>query len=94
MVAATPEGPLGRRAEDRYVPGYGLPSLDEFGRRVREARRQLGLSQEELGQRAGLHRTYIGHVERGEVNPSFKNVLLVAQALEVDPGDLIVGLRI
>jgi DNA-binding XRE family transcriptional regulator len=93
-VAATPEGFRGRRVEERYVPGYGFPPLDEFGRRVREARRQLGLSQEELGKRAGLHRTYIGHVERGEVNPSFKNVLLVAQALAVDPGELISGLGI
>ncbi len=92
-MAATPESFRGRRVEDRYVPGYGCPPLDEFGRRVREARRQLGLSQEELGERAGLHRTYIGHVERGEVNPSFKNVLLVAQALQVDPGDLIAGLH-
>jgi transcriptional regulator with XRE-family HTH domain len=91
---AHPAGSLGRRAEDRYVPGYSFPPLDEFGRRVREARRKLRLSQEELGERAGLHRTYIGHVERGEVNPSFKNVLLIAQALGVDPGDLISGLRI
>lgn len=93
-MVATPESSRGKRAEDRYVPGYGFPPLDEFGRRVREARQKLGLSQEELGERAGLHRTYIGHVERGEVNPSFKNVLLVAQALAVDPGDLIAGLRI
>ncbi len=79
---------------ERYVAGFGFPALDDFGERIRAARRQRGLSQEELGARAGLHRTYIGHIERGEVNPSLRNVLLVAQALEVDPGDILRGLRL
>lgn len=80
--------------DDRYVPGYGFKALDEFGERVREARKALGLSQEQLGARVGLHRTYIGHIERGEVNPSLRNVLLVARGLEVDPGDLLRGLEL
>jgi DNA-binding XRE family transcriptional regulator len=41
-----------------------------FGRAVREAREQLGLSQEELGDRANVHRNYVGGVERGELNPT------------------------
>lgn len=65
----------------------------EFGRRVRGCRATLRISQEQLGERSGLHRTYIGHLERGEVNPTLHNVLLVAQALGVDAADLVRGLR-
>ncbi|MBW3669809.1 MAG: helix-turn-helix domain-containing protein [Actinobacteria bacterium] len=65
----------------------------EFGRRVRGCRAALRISQEQLGERSGLHRTYIGHLERGEVNPTLHNVLLVAQALGVDAADLVRGLR-
>jgi len=54
----------------------------------------MALSQEELGEVAGLHRTYIGHLERGEVNPSLINILRVAKALKIDPSDLVSGLKI
>lgn len=60
---------------------------------MRLCRKRLGLSQERLGELAGLHRTYIGHVERGEVNPSLHNIVRLAAALKVDPGDLIRGLQ-
>jgi transcriptional regulator with XRE-family HTH domain len=50
------------------------------------------MSQEDLGDRSGLHRTYIGHLERGEVNPSLLNILKVAVALEIDVGELLKGL--
>ena len=66
---------------------------DNFGLRIREARKQLDLSQEELGARCGLHRTYIGHLERSEVNPSLTNILRVAEALKIDGGTLITGLK-
>jgi len=65
----------------------------EFGRRVRAGRKVLRLSQEQLGERSGLHRTYVGHVERGEVNPTLHNVLLLAEALGVDASELVRGLR-
>lgn len=94
MVAAGFDGSASSRPQEQYFPGYGLLALEAFGERVRSARRQRGLTQESLGARAGLHRTYIGHIERGEVNPSLRNVLLVAQAVEVDPGDLLRGLRL
>ena len=66
---------------------------DNFGLRIREARKVLDLSQEELGARCGLHRTYIGHLERSEVNPSLTNILRVAEALKIDGGALIAGLK-
>jgi transcriptional regulator with XRE-family HTH domain len=57
-----------------------------FGRAVRRRREGLGISQEELADRAGLHRTYIGDVERGEGNISFVNIVKLARALRVRPG--------
>jgi transcriptional regulator with XRE-family HTH domain len=71
----------------------GRQAAEEFGRRVRKCRTNLGMSQEKLGEQASLHRTYIGHVERGEVNPSLHNIIRVAAALKVDPGDLVRGLQ-
>ena len=52
-----------------------------LGRAVRETRARRGLSQEALGEAAGLHRNYVGAVERGEVNPTFKTLLAVAGGL-------------
>ena len=66
----------------------------EFGTRIRALRKELAMSQEELGEVAGLHRTYIGHLERGEVNPSLINILRVAKALKVDPSNLVSGLKV
>lgn len=54
-----------------------------FGRRVRELRNGLGISQEELADRAGLHYTYIGGIERGERNLGVINVEKMAGALGV-----------
>jgi transcriptional regulator with XRE-family HTH domain len=59
-----------------------------FGRRVRELRMGLGLSQEELAERAGLHRNYIGGVERGERNIGLLNVDRLAAALNSRLSDL------
>lgn len=71
----------------------GTAQAEEFGRRVRATRRGNRVSQEKLGELAGLHRTYVGHLERGEVNPSLYNVIRIAAALGVDPAELIRGLR-
>ena len=71
----------------------GTAQAEEFGRRVRATRRHNRVSQEKLGELAGLHRTYVGHLERGEVNPSLYNVIRIADALGVDPAELVHGLR-
>ena len=46
-----------------------------------------------LAERAGLHFTYVSSVERGERNVSLENIVRLAHALEVDPADLVTGLR-
>jgi len=57
--------------------------LRQFGKRVRELRHKAGISQEDLAARAGIHRTYIGGIERGERNVSLKNIHRIAKALGV-----------
>jgi len=62
--------------------------LKTFGGRVRDIRRQKGLSQEELARRAKIDRTYIGGIERGERNAGIKNVHRIADALGVPAMEL------
>jgi len=62
--------------------------LIRFGKRVRTLRERAGLSQEALAEKAGLHRTYLGGVERGERNLGLKNVFRVAEALGVPVAEL------
>lgn len=57
--------------------------LIRFGEKVREFRRQKGVSQEKLAELAGLHRTYVSSVERGERNVSLLNIAKLAGALQV-----------
>ncbi len=59
-----------------------------FGRRLREIRQERGLSQEELAFRAGLHRTYVSSAERGQRNVGLVNVERLAQALDIEIGEL------
>ena len=65
----------------------------QFGDRVRQLRRGLGMSQEELAARSGLHRTYVGDVERGERNPSLVNIVKLSTALGVTPAVLLTGIE-
>lgn len=60
-----------------------------LARNLRRIRTSTGLSQEELADRAGLHRTYISSIERAERNISLENIFLLARALGVEPSDLI-----
>lgn len=55
----------------------------DFGRRVRDLRQQKELSQEQLGFETKLDRTYISGIERGQRNPSLKNIYKIAKALDV-----------
>ena len=61
--------------------------LLKFGKKVREERARLGLSQEELATRAGVHRTYIGMIERAEKNITLENIEKIAKALKMSIAD-------
>lgn len=57
--------------------------LVKFGKEVRKQRMRLGISQEELAFRAGVHRTYIGMIERAEKNITLSNIEKIAKALKI-----------
>ena len=63
--------------------------LKQFAKKVSILRKQKGWSQEELGKRSGLHRTYIGSIERSERNVSLINVSKIAKAFSVPADSLI-----
>lgn len=63
--------------------------LKKFGCEVKKLRKVKGWSQEELGRRAKLHRTYIGSIERSERNVSLLNIERIAKALSIKIRDLI-----
>jgi len=56
----------------------------EVGFNIRKIREEKGLSQKQLGTLGGLHRAYIGQIERGEKNIGLKNLEKIAKALRVD----------
>lgn len=63
-----------------------------FGAQVRARRKALRLSQEAVGERSGLHRTYISQVERGLRNASLCNIVRLASALDTDASTLLEGM--
>lgn len=67
--------------------------LRNLGARVRTQRLSLGLSQEKLAERAGLNRNYIGGIEQGRRNVATVNLVRLAVALKLDPGDLLANLH-
>jgi transcriptional regulator with XRE-family HTH domain len=74
-------------------PRAKLSAALELGTRVRKRRKELELSQEKLAERADLHWTYISSVERGERNVTLSTLTRLANALSVDPADLVRGLK-
>jgi transcriptional regulator with XRE-family HTH domain len=66
-----------------------LQPNEAFGQVVRAARREMGLSQEELGARCGLDRTYVSGIERGKRNPTIQTVWRFAEGLSEPASALI-----
>ena len=77
-IMAPPFAPMAQRSQAHVA----------LGRAVREARVTNGISQEELAARSGMHRTYVGGVERGERNLSYTNLLRLADALGLSLSEL------
>ncbi len=65
-------------------------SKQVFAQNVKRLRTAAGLSQEELAARAGLHRTYISSIERGQRNVSLENIFAIAAALGTAPSNLLI----
>lgn len=67
--------------------------LKAFGRLIRQRRQALGISQEELGYRAGLDRTYVSGLERGVRNPSLTALVSLARGFSISVSDLAAHLE-
>ncbi len=63
--------------------------LKKFGKRVRELRTERNLTQQQLADISGLHKNYIGMVERGERNPSLLNIDVLSKSLKVSISELL-----
>lgn len=63
-----------------------------IGKRLRSVREKSGLSQEQLSEKAGYYRTYVGHIENGNHSPSVHTMWRLAKVMKVDLGDLLKGL--
>jgi transcriptional regulator with XRE-family HTH domain len=63
-----------------------LPAL---GAAIRQLRAMKAMSQEQLSLEAGLHRNYVGRVERSELSPTFEPLVSIARALDVGPDELM-----
>ncbi len=65
------------------------PVLIEFSKKVRNRRHNLGLTQEELAEKASFHVNFIGGIERATRNPSLTSIIALAKALEIPPKSLL-----
>lgn len=63
--------------------------LAKFGQKMQKMRQSKGVTQEELAARLGMHRTYIGLIERGERNPTIRTLYKIAKALKVYASELL-----
>lgn len=78
-------------ADYRHQTGRmkATPTRKKLGLKIRKIRKSLGISQEELGYRASVHRTYIGAIERAEQNISIDSIHKIAKALKVPADELL-----
>lgn len=71
----------------------GRDPLKLFSERLKELREKRGVSQQRLSELAGLNRNYVSDVERGRRNPCLGNIVKIAEALDVAPGELFRNFR-
>mgnify|MGYP001756700704 FL=1 len=64
--------------------------LVQFGQRIRQLRKDHGLTQEQLAEKTGLHHNYIGMVERGERNLALVNIEIFAKAFDLSLSELFI----
>ncbi|MDO8187282.1 helix-turn-helix transcriptional regulator [Conexibacter sp. JD483] len=77
------------RKEDCLVSDVDPVDLDRLGHAIRVRRRALNLSQNGVARSSGIHRNYIGALERGEVNPTYGTLLRLARGLRMPLDQLI-----
>lgn len=63
--------------------------LEKFGNKMQKTRQSMNVTQEELAAMLGMHRTYIGLIERGERNPTIRTLYKIAKALKVSASELL-----
>ncbi len=81
------------RSPARCYPWVMVRELQvEVGKRIRDRRKAIGLSQEDFAREAGLERSFMGRVERGTQNVSLDTLAKITRALKVDLGELLAGL--
>ena len=72
---------------DNY--GGNMNDREKLGARIRELRKRLNLTQEQLGTRCGLSYKYLGNVERGRENPTFDALVKLSKSLDIEPWELL-----
>lgn len=71
----------------------GSPVCEAFGRNLRAIRKSKGFSQERLAYEAGIDRSYLGKIERGEVNITIEKIYLLAKCLQCLPSEFLLDLN-
>ena len=66
-----------------------MGSQEKLGKNVKKAREKLGLTQEELAEKVGIHVSYVSRIERGKVNPSYDILENLAKVLKVKSSDFL-----
>ena len=64
-----------------------------LGKLIKQRRKELHLSQEQLAESAGLHRTYIGQLEQGKKSPTIRTLFLLANTLKIKPSEMVRNLE-
>jgi len=71
------------------APSADDPGMADLGTNLREARERLGLTQEQVAERSGVHATEVSRIEAGKRDPQVSTVRRLAKAVEVKPGQLL-----